>query len=899
MTTPYSAPYRGQHRGESAQASAVLILLIVLAVFPTGAGADPPVTLLYTDWTVVPGRVFYQGAAAEQTLAQAASGRLYSVNVGPDGVLYLADANRFEVLRWSGAAPEVIYTHTTYVRDIAFDPQGRLYFSEATGAAGNGRIYRLDDSGATLFFTVSLPAVGGFWAGHFAFAPDGTLYLSSGNIVGASIYRVLGGTPVVFYTDASASIAGFDFDAAGNLYYADWFHHVYQVTPAAVRTVVLDVPGRRFADVAVARRSIALGPEHGRVNSVAPHPTNADILYAGSASGGVFRTSSAAQGWFLRSRGMSDPSVDGVLVHPTSPATVFAVTSSGVFRSTDEGLSWTQPLALAPPLPPPDLPEVFAGFQKKPIRYDPLDGSIYAAPFCAGVYRSSDGTVWTQVYPLGPAGSLEMCVTSIDVSPADGGTVYITMPLGIRKRVGGAGAWLPIGTEIDNAPPLVLRVAPSDPNRLYVAATNSLSWPPNTNVWVRPDAASSFVRTTTTPPWPSWFFGMSLAVHPTSPLTVYLGSIYLYGTSDASHWSMVGCGVCGGGDYRGLTFDAAGTRLFPSWDQGIARLDVATNTFTALNTGLVNTQVYDVDVGVDGAVYGAMQDTGAQRKAGTASWTSLATALPGDVSSGDVLDVLAHPTNPLKLFMRTNAETVLRSDDAGMTMAAGPLVPGGGFWNHQLAYDAATTTVYVGTRNHGVYKSSSDGAGYVPANTGIETRGIRCVALQPGSATIAYAGTYADGVYKTTDGASWTPLAAFPESGALVLTVNPGATRVFAGTKTGVYVSTTGGASWSPSNTGLPSVRVVSEILVDPVCPCLVYAGLGYYHGTALYGGGIYESTDGGSSWSALTSPAEAGLSVTSIRIDPADRSRLHVATFGSGVRTLVRGLTAPGGCSC
>lgn len=883
------------------KASTSSLLFLAAVLWPSQSMAQPPLKLLYTDWTVVPGRVFYQGSGGEQTLVQAAAGRLYSVAVGPDGVTYLADANTFDVLTWVGGAPQVLYHHTTYVRDVAFDAQGRLYLSEATGAAGTGRIYRLDDAGATLFYTVTLASVGGFWAGNFAFAPDGTLYLSSGNRVGASIYRVTGGTPVVFYTDPAGAIKGFDFDPAGNIFYADWFTRIYRVTPGAVRTTEMILPGRRLADVAAVTRSIALGPEAGRVNSVALHPSNPNILYAGGSSGGVFRSANAGSRWWLRSRGITDPNVDGLLVHPTAPAIVFAVGPSGVFRSTDEGLNWTQPLVIAQPLPPlVAWPNLLREQQKNPIRYEPTTGALYAAPFCAGLYRSPDGISWTQVYPVGPAAPLESCVTFIDVSPSGGGTVYIATPLGIRQKIGG-GAWTAIGAEISDADPVVLRVAPSDPDRLYVAATQFDAWPPNTNVWVRATAGGAFTRTTLMPPWPSWFPAFSLAVHPSNALRLFFGTVSLYRTENASTWTAVtgstaidrctDSAVCGA-DYRGLFFDAAGSRLFAAHDQGIFRLDLATNTYTALDAGLVNTQFYDLDVGADGALYGGTQDVGSYRRSGTGSWTPAAVG-------GDVLDLLAHPTNPLKLFIRDNSESVIRSDDAGGAIAVAPFVPSGGFWNHQLAYDAASTTIYVGTQSQGVYKSVNDGMSYDAANIGIEKREIRCLALQPGSSNVVYAGTYTNGVYKTTTGANWTPLGTFPETGALVLAVNPAATRVFAGTKSGVYVSPDGGMSWTPSSTGLPAVRVLSDLLIDPVCPCLMYAGLGYYGGARWYGGGIYQSTDGGAMWTRLTATDESRASVTSIRIDPADRSRLNFSTFGSGVRAIFRSTAAPGGCSC
>jgi hypothetical protein len=875
--------------------TAILSLALLLVRQPS-ASADPPIRLLYTDWTVEPGGVFYQGAAGEETLLQAAGGRLYTIVVGPDGVAYVSDANTNDLLRWTGGTLSLVHRHTTYLRDIAFDAQGRLHFSEATGARADGRIYRLDDGGPTLFFTVSLAAVGGFWAGHFSFAPDGTLYLSTGNRVGASIYRVVGGSPVVFYTDPAGSIAGFDFDPAGNLYYADWFHRIYRVTPTGVRTVALENPGRRFSDVHVLTRSIALGPEAGRVNGIAVHPTNPNILYAATSGGGIFRSADGGQNWFPRSRGLGHLGTDGVLVHPLTPSTVFAVTPAGVFRSADHGLSWTQPLALTPPLPPSDLPFTVRESKKSPIRFDPIDASIYAAPLCAGLYRSTDGLVWTPVYPSGPTPPVQRCVTSIDVSPADGGTVYITTPGAIRKRVGAAGSWTQIGMEIDDADPFVLRVAPSDPDRLYVAAMALVRAPLNTNVWVRPMAGGTFVRTTATPPWLDSFAAMSLTVHPTEPLRLFFGAVELYRTSDAMTWTVVRCSlsaICGL-DYRGVAFDPSGSRLYAPHDQGIVRLDLATSAFTAIEQGLVNTQLYDLDVGAGGRIYGATQDTGAFVRLGSGAWTGISSG--GEL---DTLTVLAHPSDPMRLFVRTNSQAVLRSSDGGMSVIASRFVPGQGAWNHQLAYHAPTTTLYTGTSFSGVYKSTDDGVSFLPANTGIETRTIRCLALEPRSGSVLYAGTFADKIYKTMDGGTWSQLSAFPEAGALVIAINPAASRVYAGTKTGIYVSPDGGGSWSPSSTGLPPTRVVSELLIDPVCPCLMYAGLGFYDGTAHYGGGVYQSTDGGLSWGPLTTPAEIAMSVPAIRIDRSDRSRLHVATFGSGVRTLFRDLTPTAGCSC
>jgi hypothetical protein len=877
-----------------------LRIIAVLCFLLTGGGLDAmaQVKLLYTDWTVEPGSVYYSSPAGEQTLYRAPAGRIYYAAVGPDGSLYYSDANQNRIIRAIGNQVTVVYTHSTYLRDIAFDPQGQIYFSEATGAFRDGRIYRLNNGVAEPFFTVSLASVDGFWAGNFAFAPDGTLYLSTGNRVGSHIYRVTAGVPSPIYNAPTESIAGLDFDSAGNIYYADWFHRIYSLTPAFVRTVVLEDAGRRFADVSVVSTSIALGPEAGRVNSVALNPANPNILYSGTSSGNVFRSHDGGQSWYWRGQGITDPRIGETVVYPPDPAKVLAATPSGVFRSTNEGRSWSQVLVVTQPVPQPaGVFRSILDLQKNPIRYNALDRALYAAPFCSGLFKSTDaGMSWTQVYGSGMTRVPDECVTSIDFSPADGGTVFITTPVGIRKKTEG-GAWTPMGSEINDAEPIALKVAPSRPDRIYVAASEFVAPPPySPNVWRRDLAGGVFARTSLAVPWRDWFIMNSLAVHPTNPDLVYAGNVGLYVSADAGAtwtWAPMGCGsACRGVDYRGLTFDATGNLLYAAHDQGIFSYNATTRVFTAVEDGLVNTQFYGLDVGRAGTVYGVTQDTGAFRKRGLNDWEHIA----GD--GGDMLEVLVDPTNDQHLFIRTNAEFLGRSVNGGLLFIASGYFPASGFWNHQLAYDAASTTLYAGTRHLGVYKSIDDGITFSAANTGIESLTIRCLTLQPGSNLVAYAGTFSDGVYKTVNGgADWSRLMSFPQPGALVITINPAADRIYAGTVAGIYRSTDGGSSWAAASTGLPSSSVVSEIIVDPLCPCALYAGLGYYDWANFVGGGVYQSTDGGNSWSRLSSLSDAATTVTSIRIDPIDRSRLYVATFGSGVRALFRNI--PGGCAC
>ncbi|MGY4706663.1 hypothetical protein ACVNPS_02775 [Candidatus Bipolaricaulota sp. J31] len=167
------------------------------------------------------------------------SGRLYSFIFHPEipEKLYYVNANENKIFRvlWLGdrwSEEEVVYEHTTYVRDIAFGPEPpgvtpgpgerrlTLFFSEATGAGG-GKIYYLDGRNRpVLYYEVHMP-----WAGDFAFDENGVLYLSSGNIVPAKLYRVEGGTVYTLY-QRSGPIKGFVV-RDGKVYFADWGGSIY------------------------------------------------------------------------------------------------------------------------------------------------------------------------------------------------------------------------------------------------------------------------------------------------------------------------------------------------------------------------------------------------------------------------------------------------------------------------------------------------------------------------------------------------------------------------------------------------------------------------------------------------------------------------------------------------
>jgi photosystem II stability/assembly factor-like uncharacterized protein len=123
--------------------------------------------------------------------------------------------------------------------------------------------------------------------------------------------------------------------------------------------------------------------------------------------------------------------------------------------------------------------------------------------------------------------------------------------------------------------------------------------------------------------------------------------------------------------------------------------------------------------------------------------------------------------------------------------------------------------------------------------------------------------------------ATWKPIG--PDGGQVeALAYAPSDSQVaYAGTfGGGVFRSGDGGSSWTAVNSGLPSLTVFS-VAVDPNEPAVAYAGTAF---------GLYVTTSGGASWTALPlGSASVRPQVTMVRIDPS-HPRILYAVANAGV---------------
>jgi len=206
---------------------------------------------------------------------------------------------------------------------------------------------------------------------------------------------------------------------------------------------------------------------------------------------------------------------------------------------------------------------------------------------------------------------------------------------------------------------------------------------------------------------------------------------------------------------------------------------------------------------------------------------------------------------------------------------------------------AAPDTIYLGTAQGGVWKSTDNGGSWAPKTDNEVSLAIGALALDPNSPQIVYAGTgegnfsgdsyYGLGILKSLDGGTtWTNLAATTFLGTrfcrLIVDSSSGtpAMRLFAATQKGLYRSLDGGTTWTLLTSGLPANAMATDAALDPATNTL-YA--------AFWNKGIYKSTNANAATPTFTQ-LTTGLPVATAAI-PNGVTRIALGLSPSNPSTL------------
>lgn len=653
---------------------------------------------------------------------------------------------------------------------------------------------------------------------------------------------------------------------------------------------------RELADITSSGNWTFLGPNSvptndggaGRVNCIRFDPTNSNIIFAGTPSGGLWKSINGGQSWTMwNTDNLLTLGISDIVVDPTNNQIIYIGSGDGegwqyegigVLKSTDGGITWgTTGLN-------------WVNGQGAPVRrlqIDPTNSQIIHAATGYGIFRTINGGItWTQV-TTAPAFDMEL-------KPGDPTTIYFSSSLGVHRSINSGQSYSLIYSP-SGAGRISLAVTPANPNYLYLLACSG-SDNGFLGLYRSTDSGTSFTLQSSSPnilgynPDGSDFGGqgwydLAIAVNPNYADGVFVGGINIWHSLDGGvTWSFASDWTSGGffapyvhADQHDLVFSptSSGT-LFSGNDGGVFKSSDGGNSWNDISNNLQIGQMYRlgqsstnpnlilsgwqdngtnlkntswnkvnggdgmeciIDYSNNNIMYTSYQNGGIEKSIdGGNSFTTIASNYQTGVNSSSswITPYIIHPTNPNTLLV--GKDSLYKSTNGGLS------------WSHLgnmnlgctigLAY-AQSDPNFIYVAHCGGMWVSTDGTTFINRTAGLPANSLTYVTvsnINPSKAWVTFSGyTTGNRVYSTSNaGQTWVDYSAgLPEIPVNCIVYQNGTNDgLYVGTDVGVYYRNASMSSWSSFSSGLPNV-VVNELEIQYT--------VGKIH-AATYGRGMWES---------------------------------------------------------
>lgn len=592
----------------------------------------------------------------------------------------------------------------------------------------------------------------------------------------------------------------------------------------------------------------------GRINCIAFHPSDLNTFWVGSPSGGIWRTTNGGTSWTILNDnqlvlGVSDIVVPGDY---TTSNTLYIATgdrdggsmwslsggqnadnvSIGVLKSTNGGTTWnTTGLSFAKNLGK----KVFC------LAIHPSDNSMLFASTSDGILKSTDGgTSWVNksIYP----------VWRIAFKPGDptimygAGEVYSGSQWFARSTNTGE-TWpdYEFGSGAD-ARRTELAVTPADPNIVYLLTCNLAGGVNGVYKSTNSGASFSVVNAGSPAGMLGYYtngsggsggqgsYDWCIAVSPTDANTVFIGGVTTWKSTNGgttftanTNWTphpfynISGVPVTHA-DKHALVYQNSSV-LFEGNDGGIYKTTNGGTSWTDLSNGLVISQLYRIGVSQTNVntILTGLQDNGT--KLYNSGWN--------DVKGGDGMECIVDYSNSNYMYATYVRGQITRSINGFTNWTTeediSANIPGGqptGAWVTPYVIDQNNSaTLFAGYDR--IWKTINRGDSWTSASQILSASDkLRSLAIAPSNSNVLYTADRTN-MWKTTNGGStnWTSIA-IPTTSLYVTYIavkenDPNTLWItYGGYSDGikVYESTNGGTSWTNISAGLPNLPVMSIV---------------------------------------------------------------------------------------
>jgi len=636
---------------------------------------------------------------------------------------------------------------------------------------------------------------------------------------------------------------------------------------------------------------------NGRLDCITFHPTNPDIFFVGSPSGGLWKTTDHGQSWITLTDNLPSIGVSDLVIDPTDPDIMYLATgtrdcwwetySAGILKTYDGGITWEE-TGLSYQIPEQK-------FVSK-IVMDPNDRNILIAACSDGIYKSTDAaTSWDRVQP----GNFK----DMAMRPGDFSIIYATT----FNYFGSARVYMSSDSGDGFSAISVDGLLSSQTNRISIGVTSAnpdvvylLTSEANGSgfhgVWRSDDAGQNWIHASQGCPnnllgWAvsgndsggQGWYTLALAVSPGNPDHVYVGGVNIWESFDGgvnwqinSHWLGQGGKDYVHADIHTLDYNAVNDVLYTGVDGGIYELQAGGIDWDDLTGDILSYQIYRLGLyeNDDEMAIVSPQDNGT---------TLFRDGNVNEIVLAEACDNFIDPQDPDVLYYGGYGAGLLRSDDGGHSPNF--IHPPGETnlrFNPPFIMDYSDNDV-IYSAFLDVYKSTNRGNNWVKISNGfLSGNYFSMLEVAPSDNQYLYGG-YAGAVWMTSNsGDNWNNISSglinSSVSGASDIAVsytNPehiwaSMNGFLAGNK--VYKSTDAGQNWENISLNLPNVPV----------NCVVYENTsanGIYVGTDV---GIYYINDFLSEWVDFSNGLP-NVIILELEINYKE-SKIKAATYGRGL---------------